>query len=228
MTWREHLSERNATAVLVVTLAALGVTLFSYSRFIAVIEQRQGVVFFDPILNAITPVNLTWPIFLVIYIAIIATVILLWSDPPRLLRLLRAYTILIGIRVACMALLPLDPPAGMILLADPIVTLFTGSASALSRDLFFSGHVSLLCLVALMMPTRMLRYIFAALTIFIGIAVVMQHVHYTIDVVVAPLAAWTAFSLVSGGVNTPRGFSGGAGQIRTPTGGAGQSRTTTA
>ncbi len=217
MTWREHLAERNATAVLVVTLAALAVTLFSYSRFIAVIEQRQGVVFFDPILHAITPVDLTWPIFLVIYCAIIATVLLLWTDPPRLLRLLRAYTILIGIRVACMALLPLDPPAGMISLADPIVTFFTGSAVALSRDLFFSGHVSLLCLIALMMPTRMLRYIFVALTVFVGIAVVVQHVHYTIDVVVAPLAAWTAFSLV-----------GGRGPDRTavrPTAGAVQSRT---
>jgi hypothetical protein len=142
-------------------------------------------------------VDLTIPIFLVLYGAVIGAIVLLWRDPPALLRALRAYTILIGIRVACMALLPLDPPAGMIALADPVVTFFTGSASALSRDLFFSGHTSMLCLLALMMPKRTLRIVFACLAIFVGIAVIVQHVHYTIDVVVAPLAAWMAYSLVS-------------------------------
>lgn len=197
MTWREHLSERNAVVVLCVTLLVFGITLFSYSRFIAVIEQRQGVVFFDPVLHAIPPVDLTIPIFLVLYGAVIGGFVVLWRDPANLLRAMRAYTILVGIRVACMALLPLDPPAGMIALADPVVTFFTGSASALSRDLFFSGHTSLLCLLALMMPSRKLRIAFAVLAVFVGIAVVVQHVHYTIDVVVAPLAAWMAYSLVT-------------------------------
>ena len=199
MTWREHLSERNAVVVLLVTLAVFGITLFSYSRFITVIEQRQGVVFFDPVLNAITPVDLTIPIFLMLYGAVIGGFVVLWRDPPTLLRALRAYTILVGIRVACMALMPLDPPTGMIALADPVVTFFSGSASSWSRDLFFSGHTSLLCLLALMMPSRTLRMVFVALTILMGIAVVVQHVHYTIDVVVAPLAAWAAYSLVSAG-----------------------------
>lgn len=200
MTWREHLSERNARAVFVVTLVALGISLYSYSRFISVIEQRQGVVFYDPILHAITPVDLTWLIFVVLYGGVIAATILLWSDPPRLLRAMRAYTILIGIRVACMALLPLDPPEGMIPLADPLVTFVAGHSTSFSRDLFFSGHTSLMCLLTFMMPTRISRAVFAMLTLFIGLAVVVQHVHYTIDVVVAPLAAWAAFSLVSASV----------------------------
>ncbi|MDZ4745211.1 MAG: phosphatase PAP2-related protein [bacterium] len=200
MTWREHLSEKNAGVVLVVTLVALGISLFSYSRFITVIEQRQGVVFYDPILHAIAPVDLTWLIFTALYGGIIGAIVLWWSDPPRILRAMRAYTILIGIRVACMALLPLDPPAGMIPLADPIVTFIAGHSSSFSRDLFFSGHTSLMCLLAFLMPTRTTRVVFGILTLFIGIAVIVQHVHYTIDVVVAPLAAWAAFSLVSASV----------------------------
>jgi membrane-associated phospholipid phosphatase len=95
-----------------------------------------------------------------------------------------------------MWLLPLDPPATMIALHDPFVQFFASeTARPLTRDLFFSGHTSILCLMGFLMPDRMRRSAFFVMAAAVGAAVILQHVHYAVDVAVAPLAAWAAVSL---------------------------------
>ncbi len=182
--------------MVLVTLASLCVTLVSFTRFLVEVEDRRGVLFADPIHALLGPFNLTWPIFVVLYGALLIAVVTMGRMPMVLFKALRAYTLLVALRLICMWLLPLDPPGGMIVLHDPFVELFTtGSAHPLTRDLFFSGHTSILCMVAFVIPQRNLKLLFSALALFVGVAVVLQHVHYTIDVVVAPLAAWAAVTM---------------------------------
>jgi len=102
--------------------------------------------------------------------------------------------------MACMWSLPLDPPPTnppptMITLADPFVETFTPGSAALTRDLFFSGHTSILVMMALIVRTRRLRIVFGALATVMAVAVTLQHVHYTVDVLVAPMAAWLAVTI---------------------------------
>jgi hypothetical protein len=42
---------------------------------------------------------------------------------------------------------------------------------------------------------KKLKILFSAAAIVVAILLMMQHVHYTIDVVVAPIAAWMAFAI---------------------------------
>lgn len=192
-TWREFLGNRQEVAMMILTLVVFAVTLYSYAEFLTSVELRVGVVFVDPIHEVLGPVDYTWPIFIALYGALIAAIISLATVPTLLLRALRAYTLLIAIRIVAMWVLPLDPPADMIPLSDPIVELFAGSGTAtLTRDLFFSGHTATLFLIGFIVPQKWLRRTFIGLALAVGFAVIAQHVHYTVDVVVAPLAAVTA------------------------------------
>ena len=178
------------------TLFAFLASILSYTRFLSWVELRPGFAFLDPIHTLFPPVDLSWLIFFVLYASVVLLFATIGRDPELLFGLMRAYTILIALRMISMALLPLDAPITMVALIDPVVQAATGNGnSPLTRDLFFSGHTSFLCLVAFFAPNKTLKYIFFGLTAIVGVAVIVQHVHYTVDVVIAPMAAWFAASL---------------------------------
>jgi len=195
-TWKQFLQDKRSITLVVITLATLFITLFSYMRFLSAVEIRTGVRFVDPMHSVIGPIDMTWPIFILLYGALVMAIVTMCRTPVILFKAVRAYTMLIGIRIICMWLLPLDPPATMIALQDPLVQLLTtGNTAPLTRDLFFSGHTSILCLVGFVLPQRTLKIIFFLLAALVGVAVILQHVHYSVDVVIAPLAAWAAVSM---------------------------------
>ena len=197
--WKSILGDRRELLISVLTVIVLVVTLTSYASFLTGIEMRQGFAFTDPVHQLVGPVDVTWPIFLILYGSLITAVGLLLGQPLILFRALRAYTILVAIRMLCMWMLPLDPPTTMIALSDPIVELFTtNGASTLTRDLFFSGHTATFFLIGAVVPNKLFRRIYYGLGTVVAVLVLVQHVHYTVDVLVAPMAAFTAAYLVGG------------------------------
>lgn len=63
-------------------------------------------------------------------------------------------------------------------------------------DLFFSGHVGLTYLMALLVwDTPVLRYIYLALSILFAITVLLGHLHYSIDVFAAYFITYTVYTL---------------------------------
>jgi PAP2 superfamily C-terminal len=176
----------------VITFFVLAVSATSYSRFLGAVERRPGATLADPLHALIPPIDLTWVTFGLLYGAVILTVIHLLPQPDRFLRALRAYTIVVGMRITMMWVTPLDPPPAMIPLSDPIVAALTGGGAPFGRDLFFSGHTSLLVLAALVVESQLIRRLLLGAALAVAIAVVLQHVHYTVDVLVAPLAAYAA------------------------------------
>jgi len=91
-----------------------------------------------------------------------------------------------------MSVTPLEAPPGMIPLDDPLVRLL-GPGKLLTKDLFFSGHTATLFLLGCAVPGRRSRILFFVCTAIVGISVLWQHVHYTIDVLAAPLFAYASF-----------------------------------
>ncbi|MDR3519960.1 MAG: phosphatase PAP2-related protein [Candidatus Pacebacteria bacterium] len=68
--------------------------------------------------------------------------------------------------------------------------IFTGN------DLFFSGHTGLPFLFALMFwDSKILRYIFIGFSIILGVAVLLGHLHYSIDVLSAFFITYTIFDI---------------------------------
>lgn len=173
------------------TLVLLISMMILFSVFTDFIEQRAGIRFQDPILEMFAARDLTWAIFTCIYGAIIAGVWILLYDPNRLRILFLAYTLMVFFRLIMMSLLPLDPPAGMILLQDPFVSFFV-EGKTLTRDLFFSGHTATMFLLFLTTPARS-KKLFLFISIIVAAGVLLQKVHYTIDVLVAPFISFASY-----------------------------------
>jgi hypothetical protein len=176
----------------IITLIALAILLYFFPKFLSFIETRQGVVLNDPLLNMFSPVDVTWLTFLVIYLSIITAIIYFIQDAKLLLTAISTYGIMIIFRIMAMYILPLDPPVQMIALQDPFVEFF-GQSSTLTRDLFFSGHTSIMFLFFLIAKNRYLKYLFLSGTVAIVTLVLIQHVHYSVDVFVAFFVSYCSY-----------------------------------
>ncbi len=195
MNWKEFLKEKNNQVELVVTLVFLTVVLTSLANFLNFAEKRPGIVLPDPILNLFNPIDLTWLIFALIYTSLVVAIITLIKDPKQLMFAIQVYTLMVVVRIAAMYLLPLEPPAKMIILSDPFVEFF-GTGQTLTKDLFFSGHTATLFILFLVSGKKIIKIVFLISTIMVAISVLLQHVHYTIDVFAAVFFTYACYKLI--------------------------------
>lgn len=195
MTWKEFISSKQKRFELISTLILLSVVLFSLTRFLIFIESRNGFSFEDPLLKLFEPIDLTWLTFTLIYGSIITAIFYLISKPEKLLFTIQFYTLMVVVRIIAMWLLPLNPPEKMITLVDPFVEFF-GTGKTLTKDLFFSGHTATLFILFLTTDSKYLKLFFLICTIGVAISVLLQHVHYSIDVFAAVIITYACYSIL--------------------------------
>jgi hypothetical protein len=175
------------------TFTAFAFVIYALSFFFLFIEARPGALIEDPVLNMFISQDVTWITFTIIYLSVVAALVHLSRHPRQLLITFNAYIFLVLVRMVTMYLTPLDPPAGLILLEDPFVE--SVSTKTMTRDLYFSGHTSTLFLLYLTARGRLLRTFFLINTILVALAVLVQHVHYSVDVVAAFFYSFTSFKV---------------------------------
>ena len=195
MFWKEFVQEKRNKIELTITLLLLVVVLISLTNFLNFVEARPGVVLSDPILNLFNPIDLTWLTFALIYISLVTAIITLIKNPKRLLFTIQLYTLMVIVRIAAMYLLPLEPPSTMIILNDPFVEIF-GTGQTLTKDLFFSGHTATLFILYLVSEKKSVKFIFLFCTIAVAVSVILQHVHYTIDVFAAVFFTYASYVIL--------------------------------
>ncbi len=195
MNWKEFLKVKRNQVEFIITLLLLSIILTALTNFLNFIEARHGVVLPDPVLNFFNPTDLTWLTFALIYISIVVGIATLAKDPTRLLFTIQLYILMVAVRILAMYLLPLDPPAKIIVLKDPLVEFF-GTGQTLTKDLFFSGHTATLFILFLTSEKKTIKQIFLISTILVAFFVLLQHVHYTIDVVAAPFFTYACYKLL--------------------------------
>lgn len=195
MYWKEFLKAKRNRIELLVTLLLLAIVLIALANFLNFSEARQGVVLPDPILNLFNPIDLTWLIFALIYISLVVAIVTLIKNPKRLMVVIQVYTLMVAVRIVAMYLLPLEPPAKMIILNDPFVEFF-GTGQTLTKDLFFSGHTATLFILFLVSERKIIKTIFLISTIVVAVSVLLQHVHYTIDVFAAVFFTYACYKFV--------------------------------
>lgn len=196
MHWKEFLKVKRNKVEIVITFLLLTLVLLALTNFLNYIESRKGVVLSDPILNLFNPIDLTWLTFALIYVSIVVAIITLAQNPKRLLFAVQLYTLMVVVRIIAMYLLPLEPPAKMIILTDPFVEFF-GTGQTLTKDLFFSGHTATLFILYLVSEKKIIKITFLISTILVATAVLLQHVHYTIDVFAAVFFTYTCYRILS-------------------------------
>jgi hypothetical protein len=171
-------------------LVVLTLSLFPF--FFQAIEKRNGVLLHDPLLAWLHPHNVSLAIFVFIWAISLLGILRAAQNPYMFLTFVWAYWLLSLMRMLTITLIPLDPPAGLLGLVDPISNFFYGE-KFVTKDLFFSGHTSTVFLLFLCLPGRMDKKLALIATVVVGSLLLVQHVHYTLDVAGAPLFAWIAF-----------------------------------
>jgi hypothetical protein len=192
--WKVELLNKNFRLRAFLTFIFLGIALFWLAKFLPYNEIRPGFNLVDPFLILFTAVNVTWLTFGLIYLALIIAISSLGFHPEDMLLALQSYTVMALLRLSTIYFLPLNAPIGIIPLKDPFVEFF-GGGQTLLRDLFFSGHTATMFLFFLTSPTKKLKWIYLACTVLVAGCVLVQHVHYTIDVIAAPVFAYTSYRI---------------------------------
>ena len=176
------------TAALAAVLLGIGLPIF-----FGHIETKLGLLLNDPVLNAIGPVDVTWISFTVLYGMVVLAIGRAVRTPWILLRGLHAYALMMVLRMFAMYAVTLEAPLDIIPLIDPVTSNFYPSDVPFCKDLFFSGHTATIALLFCISTGKAMRTLGFLATIAIGVLVIVQHVHWTVDVLAAPVFVWLAW-----------------------------------
>jgi hypothetical protein len=176
----------------IIGLVLVVMTLSLFPFFFQAIEKRNGILLHDPLLAWLVPHNVSLAIFVFIWAISLLAALRAAQNPYMFLTFLWAYWLLCIMRTLAITLVPLDPPVGLIGLADPISNFFYGE-KFVTKDLFFSGHTSTVFLLFLCLPGKVDKKLALIVTVIVGCLLLVQHIHYTLDVLGAIPFAWIAF-----------------------------------
>ena len=173
------------------TLFALSLVATYYGNYYA--SLSAGAPVRDIILDNLPPMNMN---FIFVYGASIFLFfvlgIIIFYKPESIPFVIKTSALFIIIRSIFITLTHFGPPNGMSYI-DPNSILYKFSSG---DDLFFSGHTGFPFLMALIFwDNKYLRYIFLAAMAVAAAAVLLGHLHYSIDVLSAPFITFGIFAI---------------------------------
>ena len=183
--WNNPAYRKKCTNLLIISVLLLIAMPYGFDF----IESRGGIKWNDPLLDILPSGDLSIPIFVAMYSLALLIIFRVIQNPHLLFQFLQVYITITILRFILIYLIPLDPPVGMVELRDPITKIFYGG-KIITRDLFFSGHTSTMFLIFLILQKRNDKIIALGVTLFIVISLLIQHVHYTADVIAAFPITW--------------------------------------
>lgn len=193
LTWKTALKYFYFRIALALSIAILIGLAFTVDDFLIWQQQRIGKVLNDVVLNKLTPVDLSRLISIVLFSSVIAGIAVCITKPDFLLTVLYTYLIMMALRMVTMYFIPLEPPAGIINIYDPVTNHFFYRNQIINKDLFFSGHTATVLVFAFNAKPVGFKILFFVSSAFIGFCLMKQHVHYTIDVVASYLFTYAAY-----------------------------------
>jgi len=113
------------------------------------------------------------------------------ARPKKFLVSIHTLFFLFVFRTFTLYLLPLTAPETIIPFYDQVAY----GNTIVTNDLFFSGHTAVMYSFFLLASNRIIKRILLVLFIVTAISVLLQHIHYTIDVVAAPFFAYGSYRL---------------------------------
>ena len=193
--WQRFLSNRKTALSfwLLVFSGFLSVALFS--SFMCWNEGRLGYVFNDPILKLIPATDFSRVTMALTLIPIVFGIIVIFRHPKTTVYFFFTAIFICILRTITLYLTPLDPPNGIIPLTDPVIENLFYGGKVLLKDLFFSGHTANLVVIGLLLENKVYQRILFICATLVGILLMVQHVHYSIDVFAAPIFAIFAYKM---------------------------------
>jgi hypothetical protein len=192
--WKEISSTRAKTLKLIIGSVLIFTIIGLLPVFFKHIEKRNGVVLHDWLLEQVPPHNVSIAIF--IFIWGMGLLILYRAVYKPQIYVVYCWSLIVVtlVRLLTISFVALNPPVGLIPLADPLTGVFYGQA-IITKDLFFSGHIATLMLIFLCLEKKTDKILGAISIICVACLLVVQHIHYTIDIVASPFITYACYRL---------------------------------
>ncbi len=174
-----------------VIIAAL---IYSLPFFFAYIQKRKGAVLNDWVLARIPPHDASVFIFGLIGAMALLIIIRAVKNPSIYITYCWTLIFVYIVRFVTLSLVALDPPMGLVPLADPISSFFSGT-TVITKDLFFSGHTATMVQIFFCLEKRRDKMIALIAAFAVACLLLVQHIHYTIDVLAAPVVVYGCYRL---------------------------------
>jgi len=186
ISWSEAWQEPRFRNKTIIALLLVAIILVSLPAFFAFIEKREGMVLQDYVLDAIPAIDVSIPTFVIIWSVVVLVFYRIYQNPRLFLLIAYGFILMCLARILTISLLPLNPPAGIITLKDPIANIaYGGNGIFITKDLFYSGHTGNMFLFFLCLEAKWDKIIALTASFLIGLLVLIQHIHYSIDVIAA-------------------------------------------
>jgi hypothetical protein len=152
-----------------------------FVQFLAYHEVRTNdlaIQLNDPVMSALPAFDMSVAIFTITYGALLLHIYFSWRNPQMIGHLALAYGVMLILRAITLSIVPLQAPDDLIYLQDPFLNnvVYPGE---IKNDLFFSGHTALLFLIYFITKKRVIL----VAGILLGIFLMIQRVHYSIDII---------------------------------------------
>ena len=194
--WKINWQSSDYRKKLITGLILISFILFSLPFFFQAIEQRNGISFNDYLLSWLPAYDLSIYIFTVIWSMTLLTFSRFKQDPNIFLTFLWGFILINLSRFVSIGLIPLNAPADLIPIHDPISNHFYGP-KFITKDLFFSGHTASTFLLLLCLEKKnLVFYIFLLYHINTVFFLIITHEHYTIDILGAYFITYSIYTFM--------------------------------
>lgn len=196
MIWRDVIISTRGRWIMTICFTTLFLMVTVMPTYYSeIIGPKPGILLNDPVLNFFVPIDWSTVIFVILTIGIVHTIFVYISLPIIILTGFTTFSLVNMGRMVAMYVITLEPPPDMILLIDPISAFLVYPDKGFAKDLFFSGHVSTMMTLIYIERNKAWKLGKIAGTALMGLLLAWQHVHYTVDLLVAPFATYLAFLL---------------------------------
>ncbi|MDO3642404.1 MAG: phosphatase PAP2-related protein [Mucilaginibacter sp.] len=193
-TWKETWSEAVKRQQIIIGTTIMMSVVFTMPLFFTHIEKRQGTLIKDPVLAGIPPHDVSLLIFAIIWSMILLIIVRAAYKPSIYIIYCWALIPITLARFIAISIVPLEPPIGLQPLIDPLTGIFYGQ-HFITKDLFFSGHIATMTLIFLCLRKKTDRIIGFIATIAVAFLLLVQHIHYTIDILASPGIVYICYRL---------------------------------
>ncbi|MBK9733827.1 MAG: hypothetical protein IPO92_02175 [Saprospiraceae bacterium] len=184
--WKPYLTSHIRLLKIILLAIMVGAVVSLFSEYMIWNENRIGVSFDDPILNLFMPINVSRTTSLLTLMPIFLALAFILRSPTTTVYFFIASIMICIFRSITLYFVVLEAPIHIIPLTDPIIENMFYGGQVLLKDLFFSGHTANLILVGFLVHEMWMKRLLLISGVLVGGLLLLQHVHYSIDVLAAP------------------------------------------
>ena len=192
--WKSLQNKRTYGTFFLIGLVFFLSSLYITITYVPTFETRDGFVPYDPFMTYLPAIDVSFYIFFILYGTIAFGAIYFIQQPRMMLMFMFSFGFMYWIRALCITLVPFNEPDLLIPLTDPLIERLGIYQTFIKRDLFFSGHLASVMIPWLILRKTKYQLVLLLSSIAIGILVMLQHIHYSYDVIGAVIFSY--FSVI--------------------------------